>query len=356
MSSPPPPDYPWSADTRRLRNWFIAYLVLWGIGLYALVTSSASDFTPGVYVLLLCLIPYVPCIVYAYRVQKQLNVAGLYRPGAWQVIVGAVLLNPYVAGLLIPASVLWTSRHITRQAPQIAPLGSPATYLEPQVLLPGIADIAPATVAQHRLARWTTILLYASLAADALGIVSGFMQRALLLRIAAGVQPLPGVAEANDARQQAIGIVQLLTFIVTAIVWLVWLSRAYANLGAVGTRTSRFTRGWAVGYWFVPFVNLVRPYQIILDLWLRSERLNVDDSVANLPRPAIISWWWGVYLLSGFAGRLFASLARDAKTLPELINVTIIGVVVDAIGIVAALLAVTVVRGIDERQQRFANA
>jgi hypothetical protein len=350
------PDYPWTADTRRLRNWFIAYLVLWGIGLYALVTSSASDFTPGVYVLLLCLIPYVPCIVYAYRVQKHLNVAGLYRPGAWQVIVGAVLLNPYVLGMCIPASVLWTSRRITRQAPQLAPPGSPATYLEPQVLLPGITDVAHATATEHRLARWTTSLLYVGLAADALGIVSGFMQRALLLRIASGERLLSGVAEANDARHQAIGIVQLVAFIVTAIVWLVWLSRAYSNLGAVGTRKSRFTPGWAVGYWFVPFVNLVRPYQIILDLWLRSERLNVDDSVANLPRPAIISWWWGVYLLSGFAGRMFASLARDAKTLPELINVTIIGVVVDAIGIVAALLAVTVVRGIDERQQRFANA
>ena len=356
MTSPPPPDYPWTADSRRLRNWFLAYLVLWGIGVYATVTSSSSDFTPGVYVLLVCLVPYVPCIVYAYRVQKHLNVAGLYGPGAWQVIVGAVLLNPYVAGVLIPASVLWTSRRITRQAPQVAPPGSPATYLEPQVLLPGIADVAQATAAERRLARWTTTLLYVGLAADALGIVSGFLQRSLLLRIASGERLLPGVAEANDARHQAIAQVQLLAFIVTAIFWLVWLSRAYSNLGGVGTRKSRFTPGWAVGYWFVPFVNLVRPYQIILDLWLRSERLNVDASVANLPRPALISWWWGVYLLSGLAGRMFASLASDAKTLPELINATILGMVVDAIGIIAALLAVAVVRGIDERQQRFANA
>jgi hypothetical protein len=288
-------------------------------------------------------------------VQKHLNIAGLYTPGAWQVIVGAVLLSPFVAGVLIPASVLWTSRRITRQVPQVAPPGSPATYLEPQVLLPGITNVAQATAAEHRLARWTTALLYIGLAADGLGIVSGFLQRALLLRIASGERLLPGVAEANDARHQTIAGLQLLAFIVTAIVWLVWLSRAYSNLGAVGTRKSRFTPGWAVGYWFVPFVNFVRPYQITLDLWQRSERLNVDDSVTNLPRPAIISWWWGVYLLTAFAGRMFASLARDTKSLPELISVTLLGMVVDAIGIVAALLAVAVVRGIDERQQRFTD-
>ena len=349
-----PPDYPWTADTRRLRLWFVVYLVSWGVGLFALLASSGPDLTPGLYVLLLCLVPYVPCTVYAYRVQKHLNAAGLYPHGAWQVIVGAILLNPFVFGFWIPASVLWSARRITRGSPTLAPPGSPTPYVGPQVQLASVADVAKATAAAHANARWTTYLLYGCLALDVIAIVSGLLQRGLLLRIAAGEHPAPGVAEANDARQAAIGGSQVLAFVVTGIVWLVWLYRAYNNLGAVGVKKARFSPGWAVGYWFVPFVNLVRPYQIVVDLWQRSEGLNASDSVEHLPRPPIISWWWGVYLLSAFAARASASLISDAHTAQDFITATNLGVVEDGIGVIAALLAVAVVRGIDQRQQRFA--
>jgi len=56
----------------------------------------------------------------------------------------------------------------------------------------------------------------------------------------------------------------------------------------VGTRESRFTPGWAVGYWFVPFVNLVRPYQIVADLWLRSDVLNGEGSTERRNAPALV--------------------------------------------------------------------
>lgn len=217
-------------------------------------------------------------------------------------------------------------------------------------------DRLAARDAEHRRARWTTYLLFACLVLDVIAVASGAVQHALLSRLAGGGQLAPGEAETNDARQTAIGRLQLLAFIVTAVVWLVWLYRAYANLGLAGTGKSRFTPGWAVGYWFIPFVNLVRPYQIVADLWIRSDQLNARESVMGTPAPALISWWWGVYLLSGFAGRVYATLARDAKSIVELSNATDVGILVDGIGIISALLAVVVVRGVDGRQQRLLTA
>ena len=211
--------------------------------------------------------------------------------------------------------------------------------------------LADARTTEHSRARWTTYLLYTCLALDVIAIASGVAQRGLLSRLAAGEHLAPGEAEANDARHGGIGKLQIVAIVLTAVVWLFWLYRAYSNLGLAGTKKSRFTPGWAVGYWFIPFVNLVRPYQIVVDLWQRSEVANARDSVMGLPRPTLVSWWWGVYLLSGFAGRLFAALVREARSLDELISVTDVGMVVDAIGIVSALLAVMVVRGIDRRQQ-----
>src|SRR2546430_13548182 len=43
------------------------------------------------------------------------------------------------------------------------------------------------------------------------------------------------------------------------------------------SKRSRFSQGWAVGCWLIPFVNLVRAYQTMKDLWLRSESLNDRD-------------------------------------------------------------------------------
>lgn len=206
---------------------------------------------------------------------------------------------------------------------------------------------------QHKYARWTTVLLYTCMALDLVAIAAGFSQRTLLLRAVTGEGYTQAEADANDSRYSAIARLQLVAFVLTGIVWLFWLYRAYSTLTVLGTRKSRFTPGWAVGYWFIPFVNLVRPYQIVVDLWLRSASLNATDSVEHLPRPALVGWWWAVYLLTGAAGRLYASFSRLAESVSQLITVTDIGMVGDAIGIVAAVLAIGIVRKIDRLQQRF---
>lgn len=214
-------------------------------------------------------------------------------------------------------------------------------------------DLLRSGTVAHSRARWTIYLLYACLAVDVIAIGSGLAQRSLLSRVAAGEQLSNEAAEANDGRQSAIGSLQVLALVVTGIVWLRWLHRAYSNLALVGTKKSQYTPGWAVGYWFIPFINLVRPYQIVVELWLRSEHANVAESIKDLPRPSIVSWWWGAYLVSGFSGRAFATLARNATSIDELLQVTNLGVGVDVIGVVSALLAIAVVRGVDQRQQQF---
>ena len=109
----------WHRDRRFLKGWLLAYLLAWvAFWLVALGTTLSEEATTLLFILLLA--PYVTSIVYAYRVQRELNKAG-YKPGAWQVIVGAILLDPAVVGWLIPISVLWVSRKVPRagvKAPQ----------------------------------------------------------------------------------------------------------------------------------------------------------------------------------------------------------------------------------------------
>ena len=214
-------------------------------------------------------------------------------------------------------------------------------------------DPSTARRAGHAVARWTICLLLAWLALEAATLASGFSYRGLLARLAAGAVPLPDEAAATAARDRTIGLLKVAALTGAGIAWLIWLHRTYGNLVLVGSKRSRFSRGWAVGYWFIPLVNLVRAYQVMKDLWLRSDSLNDRDAYDSLPAPAYLTGWWGMSLAWGALGRLPPIMAHDARTPLELINVTDVGMLVNALGIVAGVLAIKVVREIDRRQQCF---
>ena len=50
------------------------------------------------------------------------------------------------------------------------------------------------------------------------------------------------------------------------MVFIRWLSRAYKNLDVAAPGFRRYGHGWAIGSWFVPFLNLWRPKEIINDI------------------------------------------------------------------------------------------
>jgi hypothetical protein len=215
-------------------------------------------------------------------------------------------------------------------------------------------DLPTARRAEHTVARCTTYLLFACLLLEAGTLRSTFALRADL-RVAAGEPLVPGEAAPTDAPRPALAKVKLAVLLGTGIVWLVWVRRAYRNLALVGSKRTRFTPRQAVGYWFIPLVNLVRAYQVMKDLWLRSESMNDRDAYDDLPAPALLSGWWGMSLAWGALEEVVAASARGARTPFDLTNVTDVALVGSAVGIVAAVLAIRVVRGIDQRQQCFST-
>jgi len=214
-------------------------------------------------------------------------------------------------------------------------------------------DLSHGRRVERRLARWTACFLLLFLALDAGGIACRMSERAMFVRMAAGAPPTPQEAARHDARRRGVEYLTLAAFAGTAVLWLAWLRLAYGNLALVGSKRSRFTRRGAVGYWFIPVVNLVRPFQVMKDLWLRSESMNDRDAYDQLPAPSFLSAWWGIFLADGGLAIAVPSLLRQAGTPADLIDVTDLGIVVNLVGAVAVLLAIGVVRGIDRRQQCF---
>ncbi len=51
-----------------------------------------------------------------------------------------------------------------------------------------------------------------------------------------------------------------------------WFRRAYFNLHQKVSYLSH-SEGWAAGSWFVPIVNLYRPYQIMKEIYVETKEL-----------------------------------------------------------------------------------
>jgi hypothetical protein len=145
---------------------------------------------------------------------------------------------------------------------------------------------------------------------------------------------------------------------VTAILFLVWFYRAYRNLVRAGIHDLRFGPGWAIGGWFIPFFNFVRPKQVANDIWKASASAATvgTERRYELPLPALINWWWGVWILGGLLGFSGNGAARHAEGIYSRTNLhneltdMWFGQAGLMVSIVAAVLAILLVRQISKLQ------
>ena len=205
-----------------------------------------------------------------------------------------------------------------------------------------------------QLATWLIFLFSLSIAVDALAILSGISYLGLIDRVQGGVQVFTDEISTIENRISVIGITQVVLWVVTAIVFVVWFRRAYRNLGPLGASWLRFKPGWAVGAWFVPILNAIRPKEIANDIWRVSDPElppTLDGPALGRPVSAVLNWWWAMLLISGSLGRA-AFRSADAETLEELSSGTKYGVAADVASVIAAVLAIILVKAVTDRQHR----
>ncbi len=80
-----------------------------------------------------------------------------------------------------------------------------------------------------------------------------------------------------------------LILILNSILFLVWLYLAASNVRALGARRLDYTPGWTVGWFFVPFVNLVKPCLAIQEIWMTSHDPSQRRVCAS--HWPVLVWW-----------------------------------------------------------------
>jgi Domain of unknown function (DUF4328) len=148
-----------------------------------------------------------------------------------------------------------------------------------------------------------------------------------------------------------LAIIQVVVYIATIVVFLMWLYRAHENLAAFGVpkHQMEYSSGWTVGSFFIPIVSLFIPYRAIKEVWRKSiPDYLAKSKFAELDPPGFFPLWWGFWIISNIIDQIYFRLSwRD--DVPADAS-AILGTISGVLGIIAAVLAIKVVREIQQQQ------
>jgi hypothetical protein len=156
---------------------------------------------------------------------------------------------------------------------------------------------------------------------------------------------------AIDVVEAVIALGQVVVYITTGVCFLRWVHRANLNARGFGAEGMRFSPGWCVGWYFVPILNLWKPYQAMKEIWQASRN---PVNWWTVPPPGLLSLWWTLWLLSNLLAQL--SFRATLGNLPDAVGT---GLVLDMasnlIDVPLCFVAIRMVQSIHQMQSDLAR-
>jgi hypothetical protein len=240
----------------------------------------------------------------------------------------------------------------------------PPAFSAPAVPQPGYYQQSYTPASEFRFASlrqpatWVYILLAVTMVATVIYIAGAAMQYQAIGDLTSGsgafFENVQNVDDADDVISAGV-IFQALAQVGTAAVFIWWLRRAIVNTHALRNQDLPFTPGWAIGWWFIPFANLVQPLRVAFQAWRGSDAGAIQSGDPHAwkraPVNPLLVVWWVVWLVSGLVGGSAYSTydgTDDFNTARDASMAMLIG----EIGVlVAAVLAIIVVRQMTQRHE-----
>jgi hypothetical protein len=170
---------------------------------------------------------------------------------------------------------------------------------------------------------------------------------------------LAGVAGATEADLNnaddlswIMALAYLTGFVAAGIVFVTWLGRARANAESLAPAWHRRGRGWVVGSWICPVVNLWFPFMIVDDVYRASRPTNPPDlyDLRSVPGSRLLGFWWALWLASLVLDRFAATSWENAETVESLRTGGVLAALVSATTLGAAVTVIMIVRQISTWQ------
>ncbi|MGC1270953.1 MAG: DUF4328 domain-containing protein [Croceibacterium sp.] len=137
----------------------------------------------------------------------------------------------------------------------------------------------------------------------------------------------------------------VLAYIGSIVLVAMWIHRAHANLQSLGVDGLSFTPGWAVGWYFIPFANLIKPFQAMRELWNVSFGNNDGYSAEA---PGNVKVWWACWIISNVLSN--ASMRMTLNGMEPNPLQTVLDAVSTILTVACAVLLIKLIRQITDAQ------
>lgn len=212
-------------------------------------------------------------------------------------------------------------------------------------------------IESSRLTKWTKGFLYLLIIASLASIFVGILEYQLLLDFKNGTYETQAqamaAANASDARTLIVYSFWLAVFIVSAILLLIWIYRANRNARQLGAEGMHYTPGWSVGWYFVPIVNLWKPYMAMREIWKASAN---PGNWQESPGSWLLGTWWFLWISAGVAGNVASRYLMGADTIDQYITSNILYQISDVLNILLCIVVVFIVGKIYDFQSHHYKA
>ena len=111
----------------------------------------------------------------------------------------------------------------------------------------------------------------------------------------------------------------------------------------------QYTPGWAVGWYFVPIATLWKPFQAMVETF-KASHPRFDDDWSLAPRPAILTAWWSMWILTTFLAQVIFRTALRAEEIDEMLNSTRLTLASDALDLPLGLVVIAMVAKLQQWQ------
>lgn len=226
------------------------------------------------------------------------------------------------------------------------------TYLENDSTLDTTEQIKMSSIRPNdKRAKIAQLFVWTVLGIEVLSIGSSYLQIILLESFQNGEEVTDLMINSNDTREQWMGISYTILFAISAFTFIQWFRRAYYNLG-IRTRTNS-GEGWAAGAWFVPFLNLIRPYRIMEELDRKTSHLiNAKDTNFTKYNSSSITAWWILWIISNLAGRILTKASANLDTIDQLLYKTKIDIGLSGFMIILSIVTVIMIKDYAVKEEK----
>ncbi|WP_344107787.1 DUF4328 domain-containing protein [Kribbella alba] len=158
-----------------------------------------------------------------------------------------------------------------------------------------------------------------------------------------------------DLISGSFGIIAALALFAAAAVFVVWLWRVRWNAEMFCRGEHRFTRGWVLGSWIVPVVNLWYPKWVVDDIVAASDPRTPPQTVnlRTIPGTPLVWAWWITWVVGLVLDNVAQRSALDgAPQLAELRTNAALSSISAVSMTAAAVLAVLLIQRVNDLQMQ----